>query len=56
MLPAQFHVVSRLLTVLKIEIFKRRFDSYTFTNKAWVAFWREFHFNQERETTVKSTT
>ena len=25
--------------------FTRRFNSYTFTNKASVAFWREFHFN-----------
>ena len=75
-LQAKFHVVSSLLSVLKMLayecpctplkislpenettvnlakcLFHRnyafiwRFDSYSITNKALVAFWREFHFN-----------
>ena len=33
--------------------FTRGFDSFSITNEALVAFWREFHFNYMYQTCVK---
>ena len=42
--PSQCFKNSHFDAQTKVD-FTQRFDSYTFTNKAKVAFWRELHFN-----------